>query len=152
MNKIILLVFAISFFTTNIDTTQAQSSPDEIITSFFKLYEEKGADDAVNYVFSTNKWMAKNQDGIMNLRTQLKSLINIVGKYHGHEEIIKTSIGSNYLLSHHMVRYERQPVRFSFLFYRPGDKWQVQNFQYDDEMDDELREATKLYRLTHESK
>ena len=34
------------------------------------------------------------------------------------------------------------------MYYRPTEKWQLQNFQYDDDFDVELIEAAKAYRLT----
>jgi hypothetical protein len=46
-----------------------------------------------------------------------------------------------------MVRYDRQPVRFSILFYKPNNQWGLQNFSYDDNLDEELKESSKAYRL-----
>lgn len=46
-----------------------------------------------------------------------------------------------------MIKYDRQPVRFQFIFYKPSDKWQLQDFRYDDDLDTELIEAANAYRL-----
>lgn len=148
MNRVIWCTLVVLYLWPKPGGLLAQSTPDELIASFFQLYEEKGSDEAIDFIFSTNKWMARNQDGITKLKTQLRSLIDIVGTYYGHDEITRTSIGENYVLSSYMVRYDRQPVRFTFLLYKPDQTWQIQNFQYDDEMGDELREAAKMYRLT----
>jgi hypothetical protein len=34
-----------------------------------------------------------------------------------------------------------------FLFYKPDNSWRLQNFSYDDNLDTELEEANKAYRL-----
>lgn len=47
----------------------------------------------------------------------------------------------------YLVRDDRQPLVFNIMYYRPGDKWQMQDFKYGNSIDDELEEASKAYRL-----
>ncbi|CAL2102228.1 protein of unknown function [Tenacibaculum sp. 190130A14a] len=89
----------------------------------------------------------RNKDGIENVKSQLTNFLGLVGDYYGHEKITDKSIGKSYKLVSYMVKYDRQPIRFTFVFYKPKDKWQVQNFRFDDNLDDELRESGKVYRL-----
>src|SRR5690606_10529044 len=125
----------------------AQSTRVEITTEFFRTYEDSHQ-KAVDYVFSTNKWMIdRNKDGIENVKNQLTNFLGLVGDYYGYEKITEKSVGESYKLVSYMIKYDRQPVRFTFVFYKPKDKWQVQNFQYDDKLDDELEESGKVYRL-----
>ena len=46
-----------------------------------------------------------------------------------------------------LVRHDRDPLTFRIVFYKPHVAWQVQNFKFDNKMDDELEEASKGYRL-----
>ncbi len=141
----ILTLLIVTVLSTNI--LKAQTTIDEITTDFFKTYE-KSPQKAVDYVFGTNKWMMdRNKDGIENIKTQLTSFLGLVGDYYGYEKITEKSVGESYKLVSYMMKYDRQPVRFTFVFYKPKDKWQVQNFQYDDNLDDELEESGKVYRL-----
>ena len=141
----ILTLLIVTVLSTNI--LKAQTKIDEITTEFFKTYE-KSPQEAVDYVFGTNKWMMdRNKDGIENVKTQLTSFLGLVGDYYGYEKITEKSVGESYKLESFMMKYDRQPVRFTFVFYKPNDKWQVQNFQYDDNLDDELEESGKVYRL-----
>ena len=151
MKRISFFWLLLACLATQISNAVAQSTPEEIVVRFFKVFEEKGPNEAVDYVFSTNKWMARNQDGLQNLKNQLGTLINIIGQYYGHDEIISTWIGDRYLLTSYLVRYDRQPLRFTFLLYKPNEKWQIQNFRYDDKLDEELGEAAKLHRMTHKA-
>ncbi|REG86027.1 hypothetical protein [Winogradskyella sediminis] len=147
MNRKIKLftLLIVTVLSTNI--LKAQTTTEEITTEFFKTYE-KSPQKAVDYVFETNKWMIdRNKDRIENVKTQLTSFLGLVGDYYGYEKVTEKSVGESYKLVSYMIKYDRQPVRFTFVFYKPKDKWQVQNFQYDDNLDDELEESGKVYRL-----
>ncbi len=91
--------------------------------------------------------MDRNQDGIQNLKTQLANMQSLIGEYYGYEAITKKTAGSSFELYSFMVKYDRQPLRFTFEFYKPKDKWIVFGFSYDEDIDDEVEEAAKAYRL-----
>lgn len=140
----ILTLLIVSVLSTNI--LKAQTNTNEITAQFFKTYENS-PQEAVDYIFGTNKWMDRNKDAIQNVKTQLSSFLGLVGDYYGYEKITEKSIGDSYKLVSYMVKYDRQPIRFTFVFYKPKEKWQVQNFQFDDSLDEELEESGKVYRL-----
>ena len=147
MNRKIKLMTLSILVLLSTNILMAQTTTEEITDEFFKTYE-KSPQNAVDYVFGTNKWMIdRNKDGIENVKTQLASFLGLVGDYYGYEKITEKSVGESYKLVSYMIKYDRQPVRFTFVFYRPKDKWQVQNFQYDDRLDDEIEESGKVYRL-----
>ena len=62
--------------------------------------------------------------------------------------VSKKSISEDYLLYSFLIKYDRQPIRYLFIYYKPKNKWQLQNFQYDDNLETELIEAASAYRLT----
>ena len=141
----LLTLLIVTVLSTNILT--AQTTTEEITTEFFKTYE-KSPQKALNYVFESNKWMMdRNKDGIENVKAQYSSFLGIVGDYYGYEKITEKSVGESFKLVSYMMKYDRQPVRFTFVFYKPKDKWQVLNFQFDDDLDSELEESGKVYRL-----
>ncbi|MBL7935603.1 MAG: hypothetical protein JNM51_07325 [Bacteroidia bacterium] len=140
-----MVLLMLMLLSTNI--LKAQTTTEEITDEFFKTYE-KSPQKAIDYIFGTNKWMMdRNKDGIDNIKTQLTSFLGLVGDYYSYEKITEKSVGISYKLVSFMIKYDRQPVRFTFVFYKQKDKWQVQNFQYDDNLDDELEESGKVYRL-----
>jgi vancomycin permeability regulator SanA len=132
----LLTILIISTFAIN--ALYAQTSVDDITKEFFKKYE-KSPQKAVDFIFETNKWMERKQDGIETVKNQLMSTIALVGDYYGYEKITVKSLGDNYRLESYLLKYDRQPLRFTFIFYKPKDKWQVQNFKFDDEVSEELR-------------
>ncbi|UZR94260.1 hypothetical protein [Chondrinema litorale] len=103
---------------------------------------------AVDYIFSTNKWISEeSQEGIDNVKDKLENFLGLVGEYYGYDLITKKNVGENYELWSYIIKYDRQPLRFTFVLYRPKDKWQLQNFQFDDNLGDELKDAGKIYNL-----
>jgi hypothetical protein len=124
-----------------------QDNPQIIIDKFFNLYTTKNSSEAIDYIFSTNKWMGDSKDEIEGVKFKLNSTLKLIGDYSGHDLITKKTIGEHLALYTFLVRYDRQPLRFSMLFYKPKSSWQLQNFSYDDNIDEELKEAAKAFRL-----
>jgi hypothetical protein len=122
--------------------------PKALIDSFFNVYKTKGVDKAFDGIFSTNPWMIqRSKDEIDNVKVQLKSIIQIVGEYYGYEKITQKSIGESFQLFSYLVKYDRQPIRFTFMFYKAKDTWKLYNFQFDQDLKEELGESAKVYRL-----
>lgn len=141
LSFILLLLSACCF------TSWSQKSAEEIIDEFFRIYEEKPV-KAVDYIFGTNPWVKSNLDAVENVRSQLDGTLKLVGDYYGFEKITEKSVGENMKLISYMVKYDRQPLRFTFILYRPDEEWKIQNFQFDDSLAAELEEAAKLHRLS----
>lgn len=140
MKKIILLTF-IALLSTN---CYPQMGYEKIVTDFFETYAtnpEKALDD----IFKTNDWLMKNQDGITSVKSKLNLNIELMGEYCGYEKIIKRQLGKSMVLESYLVKYERQPLRFTFKFYKAKDTWILFNFQFDEDADDELEESAKIY-------
>lgn len=127
--------------------TSFGQTPDELVNKFFNEYETKGANIALDNLYSTSEWMNRNQDAIQNLKSQLANMQSLIGKYYGYEPITKKTVGKSFVLSSYLIKYDRQPLRFTFEFYKPNDKWTIFSFSYDEDLDDEVEEAAKAYRL-----
>ena len=141
--KTILIILSGTFALTE---SYGQSSTQEITENFFSLYA-KDPIKAVEYAFSTNKWFDRNQDGVANLKTKLKNTVDLCGEYYGYELLSEKTAGQSIKMITYIVKYDRQPIRFSFFMYKPKDTWKVNNFSYDENIDTDLEEATKAYRL-----
>ncbi|MDW3645492.1 MAG: hypothetical protein R8P61_00340 [Bacteroidia bacterium] len=135
------------FYTSSLS---AQNTTRDITDKFFQLYTEDPG-KAIDYGFSTNKWvMEKNMAAVENVRLKLLNLINLIGDYRGYEMVNEKTIGESLKLQSYMMKYDRQPIRFTFIFYRPSDSWVVQNFQYDANLTDELEELGRIAPLPKE--
>ena len=146
MRKIASLIFISILFCCN---TFAQKTPEQVITKFFSTYESKKPMDAVDYIFSTNPWIIeRSKDQVESLKNQLSNNISLLGKYSGNELITSRQVGESLVLYSYLIKYERQPLRFTFIFYKPAEKWMIQNFKFDSDIDEELEEAARIYLLS----
>ncbi|NND16143.1 MAG: hypothetical protein HKN89_07440 [Eudoraea sp.] len=138
--KITLIAFLLGLGLTS--EIKGQTTHESITEEFFKQYALDPI-KAFDYAFATNIWMERNQDAVDNLKNQYSTLLPLIGQYHGYDLIVEKSIGSHLKLQSFFLRYDRQPIRLTFVLYRPNDKWQVQNLKYDDNLPEELEESAK---------
>lgn len=117
----------------------------KIVDGFFKTYKAAGPKEAIVSFLAMNKWVTN--DDANNVAVQMNEVISQVGKYYGQEKITVSTYGNNVIQYVYIAKYERQPLKFIFRFYRPGDVWQVQSFNYEVDFIKELDEAGKGYRL-----
>lgn len=111
----------------------SQAEVEGIVESFFDKYEQSNS-DAIDYLFSTNEWMEGNKDGINQIKIQLRNFLELVGEYHGYEKVSEILKGESLTQLTYFVKYDRQPIRFIFVFYNPNNEWRIQNFLFDDKI------------------
>jgi len=126
----------------------AQDTPETLIQKFFDDYEQQGSSMALDNLYETNPWMQGATEAIGNLKEKMNTLTEeFVGKCHGYDLIAKKEVSSSYVLFSYLAKYDRQPIRFTFQFYKPADTWKIYSFKYDGNMDTELEESVRLDKL-----
>lgn len=138
---VIFLPFLFMIFTPGI--IRAQQSAEDVTAQFFQLFQSKGVDEAVDYIYATNKWLVSEKSTSDNIKMQLKKGIAIIGQYYGYELIEKKSLGDSYVMLSYMLRYDRQPIKFTFILYRPNKTWQIQNMKPVDRFEDDFDKAPR---------
>ncbi len=121
-------------------------SNEKITETFFKIFKQSPT-RAYENLFINNKWMNDKKSNIETVKIQLADFLSGLGDYYGYETITEKNAGESYVLKSFLIKYERQPLRFTFLLYKPKENWQIQNFTYDTNIEEELEEAAKAYRL-----
>jgi hypothetical protein len=124
----------------------AQNTEKEIIDQFFTLYDDNPT-AALDYIYNTTPWVDSQGDGVKSLKGKLENLIELIGSYNGKEFIADATLGECFSMFVYLVKYDRQPLRFTFKFYKPNDKWILYSFSYDDSIDDDLEEVIKYRYL-----
>lgn len=141
--KIIAALLLIACISIKNNFVVAQEKPEDITEHFFKLYVEQSSDTAIGYIFANNKWMNNYKAYIDNLKMQTKEFIAKIGQYYGYELIEKVVYSENYMLFNYMLRYDRQPIKISFILYKPNQTWQIQNLKLDEKLEDDIEQKSE---------
>jgi hypothetical protein len=125
----------------------SQDTPEQIIEKFFQDYQIEKPENALDMLYATMPWVERIQDDLDKIKLQFAGLQTLVGEYYGYGLITKKELANSFAIYSYLVKFDRQPVRFLFEFYKPKEKWGLYSFSYDDNIDDELAEAIKLYNI-----
>ena len=151
MKQIVILIFIIIIplmFMCNNTNSLENELPKDLIKSFFQDYEND-IDLAVSNLFATNSWVEDDNESIKDLKEQLNQTTKVLGDYEGFELIVIRNAGKSNALKvySYIVKYDRQPLRFNFVFYKFKNQWRIHGFQFDADFDTELEESTRLFFL-----
>ncbi|MEM9823099.1 MAG: hypothetical protein AAF985_18615 [Bacteroidota bacterium] len=125
---------------------QAQSSPRNIVKLFFHNYE-KDPEVAVDFLYSTNKWIDLESNVVKEIKSNLKANLPRMGAYLDRRLLGQSSLGRDLQVRIYLVRYERKPLRFTFHFYKSKDKWIIYRFNFDDFLFEDMEENMKFNYL-----
>ena len=140
-NSLLFLIFIVVSFTSKAQINA--ETPEGIIENFFKVYDKEGAKAAVVNIYSYGD--SSMQQSMAYVRDTLAHTANYIGgKYLGHELILKKSMSPSLCLYSYLVKFRLAPLRFTFVFYKPQDKWEVMNFVFDSNSISELIRASKF--------
>jgi len=67
--------------------------------------------------------------------TQLNRVAQRFGKSVGHELVKREVAGKSFLRLVYAMKCERHAIRWRFIFYKPGDKWLLNLFRWDDQIE-----------------
>jgi hypothetical protein len=120
------------------------NNPKPFVDDFFNAYQSGNIVKALDNLFDTNKWFTASSNGeIEKLKNDMPLYLTQLGEYYGYNLISEKTIGESFVIYTYLVKYERQPLRFTFIFYKPNNNWVLYNFKYDDNIENELSESSK---------
>jgi hypothetical protein len=61
--------------------------------------------------------------------------------------LARKTAGSSVVMLTYVVKHDREPLIFRFMFYKPQNTWVINDFKYNSSLDEELEEASKAYRF-----
>ena len=147
--KYVLTVLSLIIFSCSNTTSEAksdiESEPEvqKVIDTFFNKYKEGSPSDAIDYIFGTNQSFMPEQ--IAELKNKLTTATLATGNFNGTELITTKKTSDSLIFYSYLVKHDKQPLRFTFIFYKPKDKWVLYKFKFDDQVDAELEESGRIY-------
>ena len=142
MRKAIIL-FIISILVPELKAqTDTLNTPEKISEHFFMLFATD-TDNAVDFLFSTNKWFnTATMPQLADIKGKIKKLYYL-GNLKGFELASKKVLSPSLVLITYIVKYDRQPIKIEFYYYRPGTQWQIQTFRFEEDLKTDLQNATE---------
>ncbi|MBK8562477.1 MAG: hypothetical protein IPN76_03805 [Saprospiraceae bacterium] len=112
-------IIAIIGFVALAISLSAQPTPDDMAATFFADFK-RDKSLAVHNIYQTSPWMARASDAISNMKGEVEKLTpEYVGEYYGFSLICSKQIADCFVLQSYLLRFGRQPIRFTFEFYKP---------------------------------
>ena len=142
-------MFTVVILLASCNKQPKQEEYDNYSKIFFSKYETEGVDKAVSYIFSTNPIISQDDEQIVNLKRDLMEAAKQLGEYCGYGLITTKKATNDYVYCSYLIKYKRQPLRFSFIYYKPKDKWVLHKFTFDNEVEKELESAGTIYFLSN---
>ncbi|PLX17483.1 MAG: hypothetical protein C0599_13500 [Salinivirgaceae bacterium] len=140
------LIAILLFFLSSPLISQENIENDSLfINEFLQTYKEEGISKSLDFLYSSSDWIInENSEDIQNLKAQLIQITTHIGKLNGFK-IIKEINLKNHLRAYSiLLLYDRQPLRFIIVLYKPKNSWQLQTFQFDTDVSDELINSMNL--------
>jgi hypothetical protein len=119
-NRMLIIVLSIFSFTY----CYSQDSPEIIAEKFFSHLQAGNPDKAIESlpmgpILQTDTTLSAK------LLARLNENQASFGKYCGYELIEQNEISESYIFSEYLIKYLDAPRRIQFVFYKPTDKWQI---------------------------
>ncbi len=146
-NKVMKKIVFLAAMVLTVPALYAQEAPEKVIEKFFQDYRKGDPAQALDNLYRHMPWSDRIRDELDKMRSQFTGLQSLVGKYYGYDFVVKKELAGSFSVYSYLARFERQPVRFIFKFYKPQDQWFLYGFSYDDDFSQEIEEAVKVYNL-----
>lgn len=138
-------IFSLLLLISCSDRVESQNQyPDEKVKVFFEGYQSNYKEAIIALIKQNSSIPQESGD---NLILSLKDYNTKAGKYFGYEIISRKLLGSTLCVYSVIAKYERLPLRFNLIYYKPNNKWVIQKISFDTDLNEELLKSTQLFLL-----
>lgn len=138
MKKQFLLVLLTLLFSCAREKEAQVEEINKIIDPFFESYRINGPKSAVSKLLGSNKFIPQEVTDTVAVR--LDRLAKGFGKFQGIDKVSTHHYGVSIVEVVYLVNYDKQPMRFRFQFYQPGTGWRIQDFRYQSDFMNDLKD------------
>lgn len=129
----ILRAFALSLvFFASTSLLRAQASTDYLqeISAFFATIKKGQPKEATDRLLSTNAEASARLDNKLSVQNGLERMKDTLGEFKDFNIVKEKKIGDRIVYVLAFALYEKQPVRFEFIFYKPDEQWLFLNVNF----------------------
>jgi len=131
MKKVVFIASFILF----IGKIAAQQEYEQMVDQFFSIYAKDAPEKALDFIFTTNPYMDINSEQVKKIKVQLGTVTGLIGDFYGYELMQKEEFAPSLVSLVYLVKHKRQPLYYTFVFYKPNEKWQILNIRFDDKLE-----------------
>jgi len=145
MKTIKIITFLIAtFLVLNVYSQNYGKNDSILVYTFINKFEKSGINNAIDFVYSTNSWINADNANIENVKSEVNSVIGTLGAYYGYDFIKKSQLSNCLVTYSFIMRFDKQPIRFVFVLYKPKDEWRFQLFNYDGNIIEEMQNSMNI--------
>jgi hypothetical protein len=117
-------------------------APTTLIEKFFRSYDKESTTKAMIDIFKTNPLIDSNS--LVKLIAKIDTTRSLIGAYTGKDLIVQRKASNSLVLYSYLVKHQNQPLRFTFMFYKPKNEWVIYRLYFDDSISSELEQSAKI--------
>jgi hypothetical protein len=117
-------------------------APTTLIEKFFRSYDKESTTKAMIDIFKTNPLIDSNS--LVKLIAKIDTTRSVIGAYTGKDLIVQRKASNSLVLYSYLVKHQNQPLRFTFMFYKPKNEWVIYRLYFDDSVSSELEQSAKI--------
>lgn len=124
-------------------TISAQKGDIEAIDTFFNVFKVNPI-GAIDTIFSSSIAKSRDQARVEYIKNEIKITIDQIGNFKGYKILTNVNTSENEKILGCIVSYDKKPLRFVFKLNKMKSKWQIENFKFDENVDEEFEKSKKI--------
>lgn len=129
----------------NADAPDRQTDYNTIVTHFFDQVKAEKFTDAAHVLVDTNPQDAYNIEKHEAVARGLQTISQHFGAFEDFKPLVSKNLGDAIGYVYGVGRYEKDPIRFEFVFFKSGDDWRIWRYDFSDNFLDEIREQVGVH-------
>ncbi|MFS4418507.1 hypothetical protein [Maribacter sp. 2307ULW6-5] len=118
-----------------------------VINKFFEKYKQS-IGQAFDFAMRTT---AVDDEQVLRsleaMRTGFEAYNEDLGKFLDHEQLMYVKMADSFSFATYVAYYEQNTIRILFLMYKADENWRIERFRLYDDVQEQLEETVKIYRL-----
>ena len=122
-----------------------QTNYNKIVDHFFSQVKAEKYTDAAHTLVDTNPQDAYNVDKHEVVARGLQNITQHFGAFQEFKPLVSKNLSDAIGYVYGVGLYERNPIRFEFIFFKSGVDWRIWRYDFNDNFADEIRDQVGIH-------